>query len=122
MGISAAATVAVLLAAEPLDTGLRGVWQGLAFLSLMRLSTLLWRYQSADGPLPLLPAPPPAAKSAAPAEESAAQTAPGSATMAEPIARRALQPGSLPGPANNIVPQQARQRQKAAQRERAERH
>lgn len=52
MVIAAASAVGLLFGVEPLDSGLMGVWSALAVLMTGRLATLIWRYQSADGPLP----------------------------------------------------------------------
>ena len=52
MVLVAVSTVAVFSAVEPLDLGLTGVWAGLSILMLARLTTLVWRYQQLDGPLP----------------------------------------------------------------------
>ncbi len=109
MGIAATATVAVLLAVEPLDTGLQGVWQSLAFLSMMRLSTLLWRYQiSANGPLPKLGAATDAAQ--ADAQRQAAQGGDDGAASMPVLPRRGRELADARRQANNIVPQQRRQR------------
>ena len=59
MLISAAAAVALLFGVEPMNSGLPGVWEALAVLMTGRLVTLVWRYQSKNGPLP--PSPPPLA-------------------------------------------------------------
>jgi hypothetical protein len=56
MVIASASTVVLLLLVEPLDLGLEGVWAALAVLMLGRLTTLTWRYQALDGPLPPLAA------------------------------------------------------------------
>lgn len=108
MGIAATATVAVLLAVEPLDTGLQGVWQSLAFLSMMRLSTLLWRYQ--NGPLPELGAATDAAQ--ADAQGQAAQDGDDGAASMPVLPRRGCELADARRQANNIVPQQRRQRQR----------
>ena len=51
MTVAAGSAIALLAAVEPLDLGLEGVWYALAALMTFRLSTLLWRYYSPDGPL-----------------------------------------------------------------------
>lgn len=52
MAVSAVSTVVVFAAVEPLELGLTGVWVGLSLLMMGRLTTLVWRYQQLDGPLP----------------------------------------------------------------------
>lgn len=52
MSLAAGSAAAVLLAVEPMHLELMGVWGGLVALMAGRLVTLLWRYQSKDGPLP----------------------------------------------------------------------
>jgi hypothetical protein len=56
--------------------------QGLAFLSLARLATLMWRYQNAAGPLP--PCMPTSGLPVTHAEMSAVTAHEGAATEAEP--------------------------------------
>lgn len=50
MSLAAGCVVSFLAAVEPLDLGLPGVWEALAGLMLLRMATLVWRYQSNDGP------------------------------------------------------------------------
>ena len=50
MSLAAGCVVALLAAVEPLDLGLPGVWYALAGLMLLRMTTLVWRYQSSSGP------------------------------------------------------------------------
>jgi MATE family multidrug resistance protein len=52
MGVAAATAAALLLGVEPMDLGLQGIWGALAILMGSRLITLMWRFQSQDGPLP----------------------------------------------------------------------
>lgn len=52
MFFTAVAAAGLLFAVEPLDAGLLGVWIALAMLMSGRLGTLLWRYNSQNGPLP----------------------------------------------------------------------
>ncbi|KAK9823864.1 hypothetical protein WJX72_006021 [[Myrmecia] bisecta] len=52
MVLAAASTLVLLLVVEPLDLGLEGVWTALAVLMVGRLTTLGWRYQAVNGPLP----------------------------------------------------------------------
>lgn len=50
MTLAAGSAVVFLAAVEPLDLGLQGVWYALAALMILRMSTLVWRYQSRRGP------------------------------------------------------------------------
>ncbi len=50
MFLSAGCALAFLAAVEPMGLELKGVWYALAALMLLRVSTLIWRYQSSDGP------------------------------------------------------------------------
>jgi putative MATE family efflux protein len=50
MTLAAGCALAFLAAVEPLDLGLRGVWYALAALMMLRMGTLVWRYQSPQGP------------------------------------------------------------------------
>jgi putative MATE family efflux protein len=52
MVIAAASAVGLLMGVEPMELGLTGVWGALAVLMTGRLATLVWRYQSPNGPLP----------------------------------------------------------------------
>lgn len=52
MVVAAGTAVALLLGVEPLELGLPGVWYAMGLLMISRLGTMLWRYQSEDGPLP----------------------------------------------------------------------
>ncbi|PRW33758.1 MATE efflux family [Chlorella sorokiniana] len=52
MVVAAGTAVALLLGVEPLGLGLPGVWYAMGLLMLSRLATMMWRYQSEDGPLP----------------------------------------------------------------------
>lgn len=52
MVIAAATAVGLLMGVEPMELGLTGVWGALAVLMAGRLATLVWRYQSPNGPLP----------------------------------------------------------------------
>ena len=52
MVLAAGTAVGLLLGVEPLGLGLPGVWWALGLLMASRLGTMLWRYQSEDGPLP----------------------------------------------------------------------
>lgn len=69
MGAAALTAVALLVGVEPWELGLQGVWGALAVLMVSRLVTLVWRYQSAGGPLPP-PLPLPAAAAVVPVEEA----------------------------------------------------
>jgi putative MATE family efflux protein len=50
MSLAAGCVLAFLTAVEPLDLGLPGVWYALAGLMVLRMATLVWRYESKDGP------------------------------------------------------------------------
>ena len=50
MSLAAGCVVAFLAAVEPMDLGLPGVWYALAGLMLLRMATLVWRYESKNGP------------------------------------------------------------------------
>ena len=50
MSLAAGCVVVFLAAVEPLDLGLPGVWYALAGLMLLRMMTLVWRFESNDGP------------------------------------------------------------------------
>ena len=50
MSLAAGCVVAFLAAVEPMDLGLPGVWYALAGLMLLRMATLVWRYESKSGP------------------------------------------------------------------------
>ena len=52
MLVAAGTGSALLLGVEPLELGLPGVWYALGLLMTSRLATMVWRYQSATGPLP----------------------------------------------------------------------
>lgn len=52
MVVAAGTAVGLLLGVEPLGLGLPGVWYAMGILMVSRLGTMLWRYQSEDGPLP----------------------------------------------------------------------
>jgi MATE family multidrug resistance protein len=52
MVVAAASAVGLLMGVEPMELGLTGVWGALAVLMTGRLATLVWRYQSPNGPLP----------------------------------------------------------------------
>ena len=52
MVVAAGTAVCLLLGVEPLELGLPGVWYALGLLMVSRLATMVWRYQSEDGPLP----------------------------------------------------------------------
>eukprot|EP00798_Chlamydomonas_sp_ICE-L_P016327 gene16328-22517_t len=54
MALASSSTAVLLLAIEPLGLGLEGVWEALAVLMVGRVTTLTYRYQMADGPLPPL--------------------------------------------------------------------
>ena len=50
MSLAAGCALVFLAAVEPLGLELKGVWYALAALMLLRMSTLVWRYQSSQGP------------------------------------------------------------------------
>ena len=50
MTLAAGFALAFLAAVEPLELGLNGVWYALAALMMLRMGTLVWRYQSPQGP------------------------------------------------------------------------
>lgn len=50
MSVAAGCALVFLAAVEPLGLELRGVWYALAGLMLLRMATLVWRYQSSQGP------------------------------------------------------------------------
>ncbi len=50
MSLAAGCVVVFLAAVEPLDLGLPGVWYALAGLMLLRMMTLVWRFESKSGP------------------------------------------------------------------------
>lgn len=50
MTLAAGCALVFLAAVEPLGLELKGVWYALAGLMLLRLTTLIWRYQSSQGP------------------------------------------------------------------------
>ena len=50
MSLAAGCVIAFLAAVEPFDLGLPGVWYALAGLMLLRMITLVWRFESKDGP------------------------------------------------------------------------
>lgn len=52
MVLAAGTAAGLLLGVEPLELGLPGVWYALGLLMVSRLGTMMWRYQSEDGPLP----------------------------------------------------------------------
>ena len=52
MVVAAGTGSALLVGVEPLELGLPGVWYALGLLMTSRLATMIWRYQSATGPLP----------------------------------------------------------------------
>ena len=52
MVLAAGTAAGLLLGVEPLGLGLEGVWCALALLMVSRLGTMVWRYQSEQGPLP----------------------------------------------------------------------
>lgn len=51
MTVAAGSAILLLASVEPLDLGIEGVWYALAALMTFRLGTLVYRYQSDDGPL-----------------------------------------------------------------------
>lgn len=52
MVLAAGTAAGLLFGVEPLGLGLPGVWYAMGLLMVSRLGTMMWRYQSEDGPLP----------------------------------------------------------------------
>lgn len=97
MVLAAGTAAGLLLGVEPLELGLPGVWYALGLLMVSRLGTMLWRYQSEDGPLP------PSAERTALAEP-AGPSAPAAATASAALSSGDLNDaGSRPAALNNAV-------------------
>lgn len=76
MVLAAGTAAGLLFGVEPLGLGLPGVWYAMGLLMVSRLGTMMWRYQSEDGPLP------PSAERATLAEPAAPPLPPAAASSA----------------------------------------
>lgn len=111
MVLAAGTAVLLLLGVEPLELGLQGVWYALGLLMVSRLGTMIWRYQSEDGPLP------PSAERLAAVERPSALPPAAPAPAAALGSAAELEDSSLVTLSNNAVeapvPQQGMRRREA---------